>query len=68
MSNTLPIALTILLDNISTINSVYKKIDPYDHYAACWVTLNVPYVLREATHIGSKHVDSSLLNVLLEIE
>ena len=39
MSNTLPIALTRLLEHISTINSVWKKIDPYDHHAACWVTL-----------------------------
>ena len=39
MSNTLPIALTRLLEYILTLNSVFKKIDPYDHYAVCWVTL-----------------------------
>ena len=38
MSNTLPIALTRLSEHISTINFGLKKIDPYDHYAACWVT------------------------------
>ena len=39
MSNTLPIALTRLLEKISTINSV----DPHDHYAACWVSLRLHY-------------------------
>ena len=39
MSNTLQIALTRLLEYISTINSVLKKNDPYNHFAACWVTL-----------------------------
>ena len=32
MSNTLPIALTRLLEYISTINSVLKNCDLYDHY------------------------------------
>ena len=39
MGNTLPIALARLSEHISTINSSKTKIDPYDHYAACWVTL-----------------------------
>ena len=34
MSNTLPTALTRLSEHILTIT-----FDPYDHYAACWVTL-----------------------------
>ena len=36
MRNTLPTALTRLLEHIPTS---LKKFDPYDHYAACWVTL-----------------------------
>ena len=32
MSNTLQIALTRLLEYISTINSVLQNFDPYDHY------------------------------------
>ena len=36
MINTLPVALTRLLEYISTLNSVWKK-DPYDQYAAFWV-------------------------------
>ena len=39
MSNTLPVALARLMEYISTINSVLFY--PCDHYAACWVTLNV---------------------------
>ena len=42
MSNTLPIA-------ISTINSVWKKKDPYDYYAACWVTLRLKVRLVSLT-------------------
>ena len=38
MSNTLPKALTRLLEHISTINSV-EKMNSYDHYAAGWDTL-----------------------------
>ena len=40
MSNTLLIALTRLLDYISTQFS-FTNLDPYDHYAACWVTLSL---------------------------
>ena len=38
MSNTLPIAITRLLEHISIINQ-FENFDPYDHYAAWWVTL-----------------------------
>ena len=41
MRDALPIALTRLLEYISTINSVCKMFDPYDHYAACCVTLSL---------------------------
>ena len=40
MSNTLPIALTRLSEG-TNFNHLFssKKIGPYDHYAAYWVTL-----------------------------
>ena len=43
MSNTFPIALTRLSEHISTIKSIF---DPFDHYAACWVTLSPAQTLQ----------------------
>ena len=40
MSNTLPIALTRLSEHISIVFFSFEYFDPYDHYAACWVTLH----------------------------
>ena len=40
-SDTLLIPLTRLLEYMSTI----KSVDPYDHYAACWVTLISPQII-----------------------
>ena len=57
MSNTLPIALTRLSEHITTINSILKKFDPYDHYAACWVTLmSSPECTCGLVHGGSMHL------------
>ena len=36
--------LTRLLEYILTLNSVNKKMAPYDHYAVCWVTLRAENV------------------------
>ena len=60
MSNALPIALTRLLEHISTINSVSEKIDPYDHYAACWVTLIIYKHFRKSV----KHVCDDVCTII----
>ena len=55
MSNTLPIALTRLLQHISNHLFSLDKFDPYDHFAACWVTLSESVIpLRTIKCKGSK--------------
>ena len=69
MSNTLPIALTRLLESISAINSSLKLFDPYDHYAVCWVTLIVIDIESDSLRGGGgRHLPGHSGHALLHQE
>ena len=47
MHNSLPKALTILLEQISTITSFRIFFYPYDHCTVCWVALKLTLAGRQ---------------------